>query len=321
MFLRRLKPYARGVSIYYRTVTCADVEIAYREAGPLGAPVLLLLHGFPTSSHMFRNLIPLLSDRFHLIAPDYPGFGYSSTPSPGAFTYTFDHLADIMEAFVDAMGLKRYGLYLQDFGGPVGFRLACRRPEHVSSLVIQNANAYTDGITDSLRDVVLRHHTEPTEESAAQIRSLFELPQTRRRFLDGEPDTALVSPDSWQHAQWGMDRPGNKLIQFTLQADYGSNIVRYPEWHAYFRAYQPPAVVVWGRRDPVYALRGALAYGQDLKLVETHLLDAGHFALETHAAEIATLIREFYAPIMPTTITPPRARDRPTIARPVLPPF
>jgi pimeloyl-ACP methyl ester carboxylesterase len=281
------------MSIRYRTVTCANVEIAYREAGPVDAPTLLLLHGFPTSSHMFRDLLPLLSDRLHLVAPDYPGFGYSSTPSPDEFTYTFDHLTDVMEAFVDAAGLRRYALYAQDFGGPVGFRLATRRPESITSLVIQNANAYEDGVTNILRDVVLRHWTAPTPETAANLRSLFELPQTKRQFLEGAPDPQLVSPDSWQHAQWGMDRPGNKLIQFALHANYGSNVERYPEWQAYFRDHQPPAVIVWGRHDPIFAVGGALAYARDLNVVETHLLDAGHFALETDAPQIAAIVGDF----------------------------
>jgi pimeloyl-ACP methyl ester carboxylesterase len=290
--------------IRYRAVTCANVEIAYREAGPIEGPALLLLHGFPTSSHMFRDLIPLLEDRFHLIAPDYPGFGYSSTPSPDDFTYTFDHLADVLEAFVDTIGLQRFGLYAQDFGGPVGFRLASRRPHSVSSLVIQNANAYEEGVTDILRDVVLRHWTAPTPETAAKLRSLFELPQTRQQFLAGAPDPELVSPDSWQHAQWGMDRPGNKLIQFAIHANYGSNVERYPEWQAYFREYQPPAVIVWGRHDPIFAVGGALAYGKDLKVLETHLLDAGHFALETHAKQIAAIVRDF--------LLAHQTQDRPT---------
>jgi pimeloyl-ACP methyl ester carboxylesterase len=282
-------------AVHYRSVECAQVRIAYREAGPSDAPVILLLHGFPTSSHMFRDLIPLLADRYHLIAPDYPGFGYSSTPPPDAFEYTFDHMTDVMEAFVDVLGVTRYALYMQDFGGPVGFRLASRRPQSVTALIIQNANAYDDGVSQVVRDVVIRYWTDPSPESATRLRELFELPVTMGQFVDDVTDPELVSPDSWQHAQWGMDRPGNKAIQFAIHANYGSNLERYPEWHDYFRRNQPPAIITWGRHDPIFTVGGALAYANDLAVAETHLLDAGHFALETHAFDIAMLVRDFLA--------------------------
>jgi pimeloyl-ACP methyl ester carboxylesterase len=281
--------------VYYRSIQVAGVEIFYREAGDPTFPTLLLLHGFPTSSHMFRELIPLLKDRYHLIAPDYPGFGYSSRPKPSEFTYTFDRLADVMEQFVDALGLTRYSLYMQDFGGPVGFRLAARRPQHVRALVIQNANAYDEGLSSGVRDVVLGIWKERTPETEARLKELFELSATKRQYLEGSPDPTLVSPDAWQHAQWGMDRPGNKEIQFTLHANYGSNIERYEEWHEYFRKFQPPTLVVWGKYDFVFLPGGAEAYRRDLNEVELHLLDAGHFALETNAAEIAAHIRGFHA--------------------------
>jgi len=281
--------------IHYRTVTVDGLDIFYREAGSPDLPSILLLHGFPTSSHMFRDLIPLLADRFHLIAPDYPGFGYSSAPPPKQFRYTFDRLADVMQRFTDAVALNRYALYVQDFGGPVGFRLAARRPERVSALIIQNANAYDEGISDVVRDVVLRVWRERTPETEAKLRTLFELPVTMGQYLDGVPDPSLVSPDAWTHAQWGMDRPGNKEIQFMLHANYGSNIDRYPEWHDYFRRHQPPTLVLWGKGDPVFTVAGAQAYAKDIKSVELHLLDAGHFALETHSAEIAAHMRRFLA--------------------------
>jgi pimeloyl-ACP methyl ester carboxylesterase len=285
--------------VHYRTAKVDGLEIFYREAGPREAPTLLLLHGFPTSSHMFRDLIPLLADRYRLVAPDYPGFGYSACPSPRDFTYTFDHVTEVMEAFTDVIGLKSYALYHQDFGGPVGFRLAVRRPERVRAHVIQNANAYLDGVTEILRDVVLRVWTERTRETEANIRALFELPVTVRQFTEGARDTSLVNPDAWQHAQWGMDRPGNKEIQFALHVDYGSNVERYDEWQAYFRARQPPALVVWGEHDFVFAPAGAAAYRRDLKNVEVHMLDAGHFALETHAPAIADHMRRFLGQAMP----------------------
>jgi pimeloyl-ACP methyl ester carboxylesterase len=280
---------------HYRTVDVAGIQIFYREAGSPKSPTILLLHGFPTSSHMFRDLIPLLADRYHLIAPDYPGFGYSSRPKVSEFDYTFDHLADVMEGFVDTLGLKRYALYMQDFGGPVGFRLATRRPQHVRALIIQNANAYDEGVSAGVREVVLRIWKERTPETEARLRELFELPATRRQYLEGAADPSLVSPDAWEHAQWGMDRPGDKEIQFALHANYGSNIEHYEEWHAYFRKYQPPTLIVWGKGDFVFTPAGAEAYRKDLKQVELHMLNAGHFALETNASDIAGFIRGFAA--------------------------
>lgn len=281
--------------IHYRHVEVDGLSIFYREAGSPTAPTILLLHGFPTSSHMFRGLIPLLADRYHLVAPDYPGFGYSSTPDVAAFNYTFDHLADVIDHFTVAVGLKRYALYMQDYGGPVGLRLATRHPERVTALLIQNANAYDEGITPELRRVVLRLETDHGEEATASLRRLFELPATKEAYLDGETDPSLVSPDAWQHAQWGMDRPGNKDIQFALQANYWSNILLYRQWHDYFRRYQPPTLVTWGRGDRVFAVAGAAAYRNDLPKAEVHILSAGHFALETQVDPIAAYIRDFLA--------------------------
>jgi pimeloyl-ACP methyl ester carboxylesterase len=277
----------------YRTARVDGLDVFYREAGPRDAPTILLLHGFPTSSHMFRDLIPLLQERYHLVAPDYPGFGYSSTPSVEEFEYTFDHLADVMEHFIARLELTRYALFMQDYGGPVGFRLAVRHPERVTALLVQNANAYEEGVTAVLNDVVLRAFTEHTPETDARVRTLFEPASTRRQYLEGSEDPSRVSPDAWGHAQWGLDRPGNKDIQFALQANYGSNLQRYGEWHAYFRRCQPPALVVWGKGDFVLAEAGARAYAKDLPNVEVHLLNAGHFALETKAPEIARHVRAF----------------------------
>jgi pimeloyl-ACP methyl ester carboxylesterase len=285
------------MATHYKTVRASGLDIFYREAGPRDAPTLLLLHGFPTSSHMFRDLIPQLADRYHLIAPDYPGFGNSACPSVDAFSYTFDRLADVLEAFTEAIGLQRYALYLQDFGGPVGFRLATRHPERVTALVIQNANAYAEGVTDELRAVLLRLHRERTPEMRAKAAELFELPYTQRQYFEGVTDPSLVSPDSWQHAQWGMDRPGNKAIQYELHANYASNFDRYDEWQAYFRKHQPPALVVWGKHDFVFGVPGAKAYEKDLENIESHFLDAGHFALETRGPEIAEHVRRFLAAV------------------------
>lgn len=284
---------AAPTDIHYRTVTVDGIDIFYREAGDPKAPTILLLHGFPTSSHMFRDLIPLLADRFHLIAPDYPGFGYSACPPVDKFEYTFDHITDVMEHVVDALGLTRYAIYMQDFGGPIGFRLATRRPTQVRALIIQNANAYDEGVSQGVKDVVLRVWKERTPETEARLKQLFELPATKRQYLEGVPDPSKVSPDAWEHAQWGMDRPGNRETQFALHANYGSNIEHYEEWHAYFRKYQPPTLITWGKGDFVFLPAGAEAYRKDLKQVELHMLDAGHFALESNAAEIAGFIRAF----------------------------
>jgi pimeloyl-ACP methyl ester carboxylesterase len=290
-----LQPENSAIATHYRTVRVSGLEIFYREAGPRDAPTILLLHGFPTSSHMFRDQIPRLADRYHLIAPDYPGFGNSACPSVEEFSYTFDHLADVLEAFTETVGLKSYALYLQDFGGPVGFRLATRHPERVTALVIQNANAFAEGVTDELRAVLLRLHRERTPEMRAKAAELFELPYTRRQYLEGVADPSLISPDAWQHAQWGMDRPGNKAIQYELHADYASNFDRYDEWQAYFRKYQPPALVVWGKHDFVFGVPGAKAYEKDLENIELHLLDAAHFALESNGPAIADHMRRFLA--------------------------
>jgi len=284
---------AEAPQVHYRHVEVDGLSIFYREAGSPTAPTILLLHGFPTSSHMFRQLIPLLADRYHLIAPDYPGFGNSSTPSVTEFTYIFDRLADVMGDFTDALHLHRYALYMQDYGGPVGLRLATRYPERVSAMLIQNANAYDAGITPGLRQLVLRLRTDHSDEAVAKLRLLFELPATKDAYLQGESDPSLVDPDAWQHAQWGMDRPGNKDIQFALQANYWTNLLHYDEWHDYFRRYQPPTLVTWGKGDEVFAADGAAAYRKDLPQAEIHLLNAGHFALETQYGPIAEYIREF----------------------------
>jgi pimeloyl-ACP methyl ester carboxylesterase len=279
----------------YKSVTIDGLKIAYREAGPKDVPTILLLHGFPTSSHMFRDLIPLLSDCYHLIAPDYPGFGYSAAPRVGEFNYTFDALADLILAFTDALGLKRYMIYLQDFGGPVGFRVAAKRPECVTGLIVQNANAYDEGMSDTIRRLVLSLWPKPTPETEAAARSIFEPSGTKMQFLEGVPDPSLVSPDAWEHAQWGLERDGIKDVAFALHANYGSNVLLYPSWHEYFRQYHPRTLVVWGKGDHIFTVAGAEAYRKDLPKAEVYILDTGHFALETHAPLIAWHIVDFFA--------------------------
>jgi len=282
-----------STAIRYATVQVKGLTVFYREAGPRAAPTSLLLHGFPSSSHMFRDLIPLLADRYHLVAPDYPGFGYGSTPGVQEFDYTFDALTDVIDGFTGAIGLESYALYMQDFGGPVGFRLAARHPERVRALIVQNANAYDEGMSVTMRTFVLPLWPTPTPETVSRARPIFELPNTKKQFLEGVPDPALVSPDAWQHAQWGLERPGMKEVALALHVDYGSNLVLYDAWQAYFRKHQPRMLVVWGKGDFIFTVAGAEAYQRDLKDVETHILDAGHFALETMAGEIAGHIRTF----------------------------
>jgi pimeloyl-ACP methyl ester carboxylesterase len=277
----------------YRSTVVDGRSIFYREAGDPAAPTVLLLHGFPASSHMFRDLIPLLADRFHLVAPDHLGFGHSDAPSAAEFAYTFDHLADLTERVVDALGLARYSLYLHDYGGPVGFRLATRRPDRVQALILQNTNAYEEGLTQLAQPLRTAGQQPRTAESDAALRQLLTPETTRFQYLEGVRDPERISPDGWTSDQSFIDRPGNDEIQLTLFYDYLSNLKRYPEWHAYFREHQPPTLIVWGQNDPFFNLDGARAYARDLPDAELHLLDAGHFALEDHADVIAGHIARF----------------------------
>jgi pimeloyl-ACP methyl ester carboxylesterase len=276
----------------YRTITVESLDIFYREAGPADAPSIVLLHGFPSSSHMFRDLIPLLADRFHLVAPDYPGFGYSAAPAPDQFAYTFDRLAGVIECFLAAQGLTRYSLYLQDYGGPVGLRLATRHPEGVEALIVQNANAYVEGISaafDPLKPF-WAHRTPETEQAA---RALLARDTTIFQYTHGVRDRARVSPDAWTVDQHFLDRPGNDAIQLALLQDYPANLALYAAWHAYFRERRPRTLIVWGQHDPFFTVAGAQAYRRDLPEAELHLLDTGHFALEEDHDAIAAHIRRF----------------------------
>jgi pimeloyl-ACP methyl ester carboxylesterase len=278
--------------VSYKTQEVDGLRIFYREAGPADAPIVLLLHGFPTSSHMYRDLIPRLATRYRVIAPDYPGYGFSDAPSPASFTYTFDHLADVMDKFVQAVGAQRYVLYAQDFGGPVGFRLAAKHPDRVAGLVVQNAVAHEEGLSTSM-DVARPYWAKRTPETEAPMRTLLTLDTTRFQYLHGARDPSRVSPDAWTHAQALLDRPGNADIQLAILQDYGSNLKRYPEWQAYFRTRQPPTLVVWGKNDPFFIIEGAQAYARDMPGTETHILNTGHFALEEEASKIAELMLEF----------------------------
>ena len=276
----------------FRSQKVGDVDVFYREAGPADAPVILLLHGFPTASHMFRDLIPELAGRYRVIAPDLPGFGNTVSPPRGAFAYTFDHLAEVMAGFVEALGLSRYALYIFDYGAPVGLRLALRFPERVSAIISQNGNAYVEGFSDGWAPWQT-YWRDPTPEHREACRDSL-TPQTIRewQYFHGA-DRTRVSPDGYTLDLAYLARPDADEIQLDLILDYRTNPARYPEFQAYFRAHQPPFLATWGRHDAHFLPAGAEAYRRDLPKAEIHLLDTGHFALETHATEIGALILDF----------------------------
>lgn len=280
------------MTITYGYKTVGDTEVFFREAGAKDAPVLLLLHGFPTASHMFRDLIPLLSHRFRVIAPDLPGFGQTKTPPRGTFNYTFDNLADVIDGFITAMSLDRYALYIFDYGAPVGLRIATRHPEKITAIISQNGNAYVDGFSDEWRPWEA-YWREPSASNREQCRASL-TPDTIRNWQYGTgADLSRLSPDGYELDIAYMARPDAQEIQLDLILDYRTNVARYPEFQAYFRKHSPPLLAAWGRHDPAFIPAGALAYQRDLPNAEVHLLDAGHFALETHAREIASLIAPF----------------------------
>ena len=294
-----LAPVARAADapkVYHRTAKVGDLDIFYREAGPKDAPAVLLLHGFPTSSQMFRNLIPALADKYRVIAPDYPGFGHSSMPPRDKFEYTFDNLANVIEKFTETVGLKKYALYVQDYGAPVGYRLAVKHPERVTAIVVQNGNAYDEGLDNDFWKPIKAYWKEPTsKEKRDALRGFLKYDATKWQYTHGLKDPELVSPDGPAHDQFLLDRKGNDEIQLDLFLSYGSNPPLYPKWQEYFRKHQPPVLIAWGKNDQIFPAAGAEPYKRDLKALEFHLLDAGHFALETHGDEIAKLMRPFLA--------------------------
>lgn len=278
--------------VQYKTAEVDGVDIFYREAGPKGAPVVLLLHGFPTSSHMFRNLIPALADRYRVIAPDYPGFGQSAAPDHKTFPYTFAKFADLVDGLLGQIGAERYAMYAFDYGAPVGYRLALKRPERVSALIIQNGNAYEEGLK-TFWDPIKAYWADGSPAHRATIGNLVALETTKFQYTDGMSDVSRISPDNWTHDQALLDRPGNKDIQLDLFKDYGTNVPLYPKFHAFFRERKPPALIVWGKNDKIFPADGATPYLRDLPHAELHLLDTGHFALEDRADLIFPLIRDF----------------------------
>jgi pimeloyl-ACP methyl ester carboxylesterase len=278
--------------ITYKTVKIDGLDIFYREAGSPKNPTVLLLHGFPTSSRMYRNLMPLLADRYHVVAPDYPGFGNSSAPPVDKFDYTFANLTDVIDKFTQALKLDRYSIYLQDYGGPVGFRLAVKHPERVQALIVQNGNAYEEGLRE-FWDPIKAYWKDRTDENAAPIKKIFTADGTKWQYTNGVRNIENLNPDAWILDQYLIDRPGNKDIQLQLFYSYGSNPPLYPSWQEYFRKYQPPTLIVWGKNDLIFPADGAEPYKRDLKNIEFHLLDTGHFALEEDCVVIAGYMNNF----------------------------
>lgn len=279
------------------TADVDGIRMFYREAGPADAPVILLLHGFPSSSRMFAALFPLLSTRYRLIAPDFPGFGHSDAPPPGSFSYTFDALAGCVAALLRQLGVSRYTLYVQDYGGPVGFRLAVPHPERVAALIVQNAVAHLEGLSDAW--AVRKAFWADRAAHEAKIRAAMLSPEgARSRHLAGAVRPELIDPDTWSEELAFLTRPGMAEIQLELAHDYRSNVAAYGRWQAYLRENRPPTLVVWGKNDPLFTVAGALAFGREVPDAEIHLLNASHFALDEEAGAIADLIHRFLSKIL-----------------------
>jgi pimeloyl-ACP methyl ester carboxylesterase len=279
---------------HHRFAQIDAIKIFYREAGSKDKPCVLLLHGFPTSSHMFRNLIPALADTYYVVAPDYPGYGQSDMPDRKSFTYSFDRYADLVEQLLSKLGIKRYAMYVMDYGAPVGWRLALKHPDQVSGLIVQNGNAYDEGLKE-FWDPIKKYWAEHTDENAKALLKLFTLETTKFQYTDGVDDVTRISPDNWVHDQALLDRPGNSDIQLDMMYDYRTNLPLYPKVQEYLRKHQPPTLIVWGERDFIFPADGAHPYKRDLKELEFHLIPTGHFALEDKADVIVPLIRDFLA--------------------------
>jgi pimeloyl-ACP methyl ester carboxylesterase len=281
--------------IAYRRIAVDSIEIFYREAGRSNAPALLLLHGFPTASHMFRDLIPELADRFHVIAPDLPGFGQSDMPHRGAFTYTFDNIARVVDRFTEVVGLGRFAIYVFDYGAPTGFRLATWHPERVAAIISQNGNAYAEGLSDGWKPI-RAYWEDPSRTNRDALRAFLAPETTVWQYTHGVADPTAVSPDGYSLDNFYLTRLSVDEVQLDLFGDYKSNIALYPAFQAYFRTHKPPFLAVWGRNDPFFLPAGAEAFTRDIPDAVVRFFDTGHFALETHASEIAAAIRDFFAP-------------------------
>jgi pimeloyl-ACP methyl ester carboxylesterase len=283
--------------VHHRYATVQGRRLFYREAGPADAPVIVLLHGFPTSSFMFRGLIPALADRYHVIAPDHLGFGLSDAPPADEFDYTFDALADLASDLLTQLGVTRYAMYVQDYGAPIGWRLALADPKAVTAIITQNGNGYDAGFVPGFWQTVWDFHREQTPETEAGVREALTIEAIRWQYLTGVPDETLVSPDTWHHDFALVSRPGNDAVQVALFRDYATNPPLYPALHEYLRAYLPPVLAVWGKGDEIFGPDGARAFAEDVPNAEIHLLDGGHFLLESAGDEVAALIRDFMSRI------------------------
>ena len=281
-------------AIKYRSADVDGLKISYREAGPADAPALLLLHGFPSAGHMFRDLIPSLADRFHIIAPDLPGFGQSDMPARSTFTYTFDAIAGVIDRFTEVIGLKRFAIYVFDYGAPTGFRIAVKHPDRITAIISQNGNAYEEGLSEGWNPIQT-YWKEPSQAHREALRAFLAPETTRWQYTHGVVDEAMVSPDGWSLDNFYLARPGADEIQLDLFGDYKSNVALYPTFQNYFRTHRPPFLAVWGKNDPFFLPPGAEAFKRDIPDAVIRFFDTGHFALETHADEIAAAIREFLA--------------------------
>jgi pimeloyl-ACP methyl ester carboxylesterase len=279
-------------AVQFLTKKIDGVEIFYREAGPKDAPTILLLHGYPTSSHMFRNLINDLSSDFHLIAPDYPGFGRSEQPPMDQFDYTFENMAHLMESLLDELQVDKYSIYLMDYGAPIGFRIAAKNPTQVQSLIVQNGNAYQEGLRE-FWEPIKKYWSDYTVENGQALEGFHSIEGLKWQYTHGVRDSLKISPDNWMIDLQHLSRPENNDIQLALFYDYRTNVPLYPEWQAYFRQYQPPTLIVWGKNDYIFPAEGAYPYKNDLKDIEFYMLDTGHFALEEDGDKISRYIREF----------------------------
>lgn len=279
-------------NIHYRQVKIDGQTIFYREAGEKTAPTILLLHGYPTSSHMFRNLIPMLSSKYHVIAPDLPGFGYSDAPDRSKYAYTFDNLAKTMQTFIDQIGLKRFAVYVFDYGAPVGFRLAVANPEKITGIISQNGNAYEEGLS-SIWDPIQKYWQNDTPENRNALKDTYTIEGTKFQYFTGVADPSLIAPESYTLDQHFLDRSESLEIQLDLIKDYKTNVKLYPKFHEYFRTYKPKLLAVWGNKDPFFLPLGAEAYKKDIPDATVKFYDTGHFALETHVQEIGTDILKF----------------------------
>lgn len=282
------------MTTHYRTASVDGLDIFYREAGQADAPAILLLHGFPSASHMFRDLIPELAGDYRVVAPDFPGFGQSAQPSRDDFAYTFDNIAKVIDGFTKVVGLSRYAIYVFDYGAPVGFRLGAKHPERVSAIITQNGNAYLEGVSEAFNPIQA-YWNAPTQENRDALRGFLTPETTLFQYTHGVTDPTLVSPDGRSLDDLHLARPGNAEIQLDLFLDYRSNVAAYPTFQTYFRKHQPPLLAVWGKNDPFFMPAGAEAFTRDLPKADIRFFDTGHFALETHAREIGAAIREFLA--------------------------